>query len=63
MAPAAAHPRATRILGGKEPADRLAAAATEVVHKIFSVETRTAQSVDLTGFRGTKPREGTIELW
>ena len=47
----------------KEAAERLAAAASQAAPKFITGETRTAKPIDLTSFRGTKPRQGTIELW
>ena len=50
-------------LNDEEPARQLAAAATKAVQRSTPGELRAAKAVPLVTFRGTKPREGTLEMW
>ncbi|MCC6716289.1 MAG: hypothetical protein IT555_00230 [Acetobacteraceae bacterium] len=45
------------------PAAKLAETATAAIRRAAPGETREAKPVPLLSFRGTKPREGTLELW
>lgn len=49
--------------GDEASARKLAEAATAASRRIMQNESRDAKLVPLLNFRGTKPREGTLELW